>query len=231
MTAFKQNHKGRKRFTLLELLIVVAIIAILVAMLLPALNKAREAGIASNCRGNLRQQTVALLQYAGDNNDFYPVSWDKDGTPNFNIAPVLTTPYLGSKGPVAENYFNPIIPTIDSTKHVTPSTPYNGSKVFYCPARKNIAAAGRYSDYGGYVYNWVPKFYEFKISRLKQPTKSLFRVDTIYKITMGCVNVGGWTKTHFRHNDRANTVFFDGHGSSVSIGISGSSFPDFAQLK
>ena len=230
MTVFKQNHKGEKHFTLLELLIVVAIIAILTAMLLPVLNKAREAGLASNCRGNLRQQTVALLQYAGDNNDFYPVIWNADGTANFTIAPVLTTPYLGTKGKVINNYFNPYIPTLDSTKHVTPGTPYNGSKVFYCPSRRNTAAAAQYSDYGGYIFNWVPKFYEFKISHLKQPTKSLFRVDSYSPgTTIGCLNIGSHN-VHFRHNGRANTVFFDGHGSSVSTGIT-DSFVDFAQLK
>ena len=60
----------KKRFTLIELLIVIAIIAILASMLLPALNKARESARKTQCIGNLKQLGQASLLYILDNNDW-----------------------------------------------------------------------------------------------------------------------------------------------------------------
>ena len=64
-----RNHSV-KYFTLIELLIFVEIIAILAAMLLPALNRARAAAQATFCKNNLKQMMVALSQYQTDNNDY-----------------------------------------------------------------------------------------------------------------------------------------------------------------
>ncbi len=66
------DHVSKKsRFTLIELLVVIAIIAILAAMLMPALQQARERGRAANCISNLKQISQAETNYTLDFNDFY----------------------------------------------------------------------------------------------------------------------------------------------------------------
>lgn len=69
-------HKANrvKGFTLVELLVVIGIIAVLIAILLPALNRARESGKRVQCLSNMRQLGLAMTMYQGENKGRFPHS-------------------------------------------------------------------------------------------------------------------------------------------------------------
>ena len=67
---------GKRAFTLIELLVVVSIIALLVSILLPSLSKAREQAKKVLCQNNLKQINIAMVMYAYDHRDYFPLCGD-----------------------------------------------------------------------------------------------------------------------------------------------------------
>ncbi len=77
--------KSKKGFTLIELLVVISIIAVLAAILMPALGRAREMAKAASCQSNLHNVGLTLHMYTADNRGYFPVCYkylDGDGSGN-----------------------------------------------------------------------------------------------------------------------------------------------------
>lgn len=93
-------------FTLVELLVVLAVIAVLAGMLLPALSKARERSRRAVCAGNLRQISLALVMYAQDNAELLPMGGPPSEWTNGNPKGPLVA-CLSSYGPGRKTFYCP----------------------------------------------------------------------------------------------------------------------------
>jgi prepilin-type N-terminal cleavage/methylation domain-containing protein/prepilin-type processing-associated H-X9-DG protein len=115
-----------KGFTLVELLVVIGIIALLVSMLLPALNKARESARTVACLSNLRQIGLAMSMYLSEQKCVVPAAYFKDGVHRELWSTILVNSgYL--KGTPSAPLTNPANPSLGSNAGPTISG------VLYCP--------------------------------------------------------------------------------------------------
>lgn len=123
-------RRNSTAFTLIELLIVVAIIAVLAALIAAGASQVRGTANSQKCMGNLHQIGIALTLYVNENNGYYPPRFDEDGS----AWRQKLNPYLG----------------------LAPTDPYGKSKVWYCPSAEVMPPALKdHTLVAHYGYNYV----------------------------------------------------------------------------
>jgi len=197
-------------FTLIELLVVIAIIAILAALLLPAINAAKDSARTVDCKNRLRQLGMSELNYASDYGGCICLSWNppSGSTSTYVSWMTLLTPYTPSK------------------------------KIWVCPSEAPFKYATTNSTWAVYGVNrqntafpslFEPSSHERIIARVeKVPTGVPIFMDTLRSDSASGYK-GQW---HFfryndywensaisvRHQGSASAVFIDGHAESKNPG-------------
>ena len=196
---FQNQLSHRRAFTLVEILVVIAIIGILAAILLPVFNSARDSARRSACQSNLKQIGIALNLYLNDFSNIYPEPYSIPANCSFSNSLVNYTKF-------AEVFTCPSAPT-----------------EFYqpgCPANKNEGDVTYHYD-GGYIMNLSdlvnPRLSQTRILR---PAQMILLIDG--ETPQGVTQPGAGDKpiaperliemgVQMRHSGGANALFADGH--------------------
>ena len=212
-----------KRFFLIELLIVVAVIAILVGLLLPALNKARETAQAINCVSNLKQIGVGLAAYTADNDDYLIPARGTEGSTG--MYPHWHFRLIGLNGPG----FN----------KCDLKGAYLSSKVFQCPSLPPVTSLQFHISFGinldivQYSKDLIHEntLETGRVSKIRNASSKFLVIDTDYckgssieqidrtkgywRFRSGSGYVANFGIPSPRHSQRVNILYLDGHAGGV----------------
>jgi prepilin-type N-terminal cleavage/methylation domain-containing protein/prepilin-type processing-associated H-X9-DG protein len=187
----------RKGFTLIELLVVIAIIAILAAILFPVFAKAREKARQSTCASNLKQLSLAFMNYIQDYDEMIPYAYlPGAGYPWYRIIP---------------SYINN-----------SDSAHWHNLGVTHCPSDKEYKDQVNGSPSGhACSYGMNTNLSNKALAKIAAPSDTLLLVDTVHNTTGVIYSVyGPWGASGnnyyagialTRHSDGANIAFLDGH--------------------
>jgi prepilin-type N-terminal cleavage/methylation domain-containing protein/prepilin-type processing-associated H-X9-DG protein len=242
------HRKSGGAFTLIELLVVISIIALLMAILLPSLGRAKEQAKATRCLSNLKQIGLAMHAYASDYDYLLPRAELRPGVAIYTGIdmrwPVLFMPYVGGLSDKFEKYFEVKI-------YDCPSYPLKEQTVDYCSNAFDLK--GTFKEYFGFTkmddfprhtttiyladYEYIPDAAHIKIILKGDPPDTM-------KVKMQSLDV--WHPNHLpsapdstrrvardRHRKWLNCLFIDGHSEKMAslevtpwhYGLSSSAIP------